>query len=1329
MKTPCVIAALMLAATPIARAELIVDAKPAGVSPRASRVLCIPTVEAAPTIDGKLDEPVWRDAPTIGRWTTYPTGASADVEAVVRMLTDRKHIYIAWTQRAAADYQLKKPTGGDEYGGSLIEIFLDPQAEGMKQQIVTNPLGLRYDAYMDQKQIDYAWRSAATIDGDTWTVEIAMPMGPYGKRQYYKGNVGLVLQSDDGTTMQSWTGGWGAPATDYGVLFFGTRKQYLAGLRPRMSLHLDRAVYDVRDQTAVALARIDSVDDDILNQLQLQLQVRHDGNVVAEQTLTNLQSPDIDLTLDVAALPVGNYELTTNVINASRTVATAAQTFARRERNLLPPAQPSGRIPIRVHPQRDLTDIRWPITTGVPFAQSSLVSPDHVRLLDPSGNEVPCQTAVRSTWSRRGSVQWLGLDFIPALSNHEQTYTLEYGPDVRAAATTDLRVDTTDQHITVDTGPLKFTVNRRPFALIDDAWFSGEHVIHATGGGLSLVDHEGNRYLAALDRDADVVIEQQGPVRATIRATGWYVKQGSTGERTSVHLPTDRLCQFTVRLSAFAGSPLIKAAVSTTLTQDTDNLRLRELSIGIPIGQNKTVHAGNVALPDDGYLLQHRWDKAIDHRGVEHDRGEGWIASSDVAVAVRRFWQLFPNELGYRDGALTFHPWPAHGIDAFALEDELNTRNIYKLWYAHEGKEMTFKLPEAYVKTLDEGYADKSIPGSNYYKAMEHANAQGMTIHNDLLIAFGRFDGATLAQLVNADPHAMPDPAYACATGALGPILHAAPQFAKLDDTYKRGFDQFVRRAEPAGEFGKFIHGNTHNQWHYNRDPAEGSAAIHRVWANGHYQLSRIPLVHYARSADPMWMQWGRDHINAMRDIAMINYVSDERTFRWHQLGAMYHCKGFAPWAGDATVAGHPMEIDFLILDYFINGNQRSRDVIDHYVQGLKALSPGGFGTREGVNAMAEILQVYKLTWDAGLVEILDNFRRANYIAKPIREQYWYDYNPLLFTRDYLLTGHSEILEGFRDAADHDTTPYHGMMNYDGFLAIVDNDPARLEPWQTELYRVAHNVVDRPGHFADGYIDYASTRIAYLGHKYPYALKGLAHFDMNMHRPVHSPTARAPSRLTDNKTYIAVKETADRAFDVNLTPDRKPPMADMQVRITRDDGIEIAAGVIPKAAKASDVESLVLTVPSDGRAAQYLIEIAAGSWYDTVTMPTTNLQHEVAVLPQQTNPHDKPAFVGEGRWYLLPPGDGEQEMHVRAPSKYAFAAQLLDGDEHVLNRYSGSAYVTYDTGAFTLSSDAKLPLSIYITHLGYFYSTQGPLIFALRPEALFEPSFLPLQDR
>ena len=1317
-----------------AQADLVLEHRAARLKSAPDRVLFLPPITdaAPPALDGKLTEPLWQRAAVIDKWIDRSTSAAADLPAEVRLVATPDHLYVGYTQRRIRGAALKKPVGGDEYGGSVLEMFFDPYGgkHRTKVQLVTNALGLRYDAFDGDVKWTGAWKSAAHVADDVWTIEVAIPFadmrGQNPKvRPFWKANFGIVTQQDYERN-HSWTGGWGDPTWDYGVLYFGSREQYEASLRPQLNLFLDRVTYDVRDRAGVALVRL--APPPPLEGLQLQVEILKDDKPVAAQTLQKLPGADSELLIDVQALPIGDYRLKTTLRRGEQVLATAERAFGKEDRRVLPPAQASGRIPILVHPQPDLAGTAWPISTGVPFSPGSLASPEHVRLLDPSGKEVPCQTIVRSTWSPRGPVQWLGVDFIPTLAAERRAYTLEYGPKVRAQKpAAPLRVEEDEQRITVDTGPLRFSVDRRRFDFIHEAAVDGRPVVKPRlGSGLSLVDHEGNRYRAALDREAQVVVEEQGPVRVTIRATGWYVREASDGSTTSVELPTDRLGLFTVRLSAFAGSRYIKAAVSTTLTHDTDQVRLRELTVAIPTSADHArvgIEGSGVDLAEQGYLLQHRADAALDQAGGKHPRGEGWVRAAGsqgaVTVAMRRFWQLFPKEIGLADGLLTIHPWPAHGREVYPLDEQLQLHNIYKLRYAHQGRELDFRFPEAYKRRLDAAYgADRNL-GTTYYTEMAHANAQGINIHNDLLLSFdagGPTDDTqsrTLAKLVNVDPHAAPEPEYACATGVMGPILHADAEFAELDRTNLLGWQHLTGRAAAADDYGMFIYGNWNNHFDYVNRPM--AARLHRVWCNGHYAVARAPYVQYLRTADPAWMDWGRDHTNTLRDVAMVHYVSPQRSFPYHVLGAVYHCKGFAPWAGDAHVAAHPICIDHLIYDYYLFGNRRSLDAVHDWIEGLKRASPGGFTTREGMTTMAEMIEAYRLTWDSGLVELIERFRQP--IVKGFQDQPSWDYHALLLTRDWALSGDRALLEVVRRAglSEPEGNSPGGLQHHDAFFALLENDPRRMERWTTRLFRDASAVLDRPGQYGHGLTEVTWLDYICPVHKQPYTLKALKHFGMPLKRPPQ--TAPAPAVLGSGKSWIALRESEDRAFPVTITSGQ-PTQADIGVRVLRDDGTLIAEGTLPKAPTRDLIKPLVLQIPKDGTASQYVVELQRHVIHDQVLWPVSPLQQEVAVVPAGMAVELAAPIHGLRLYFAAPAA--ETRLTISSIEKSASALQVLDAGERLLGRGSSSRYLGGGQ-EIVLPPGKPGPLSLYVTGLMNLRSGDAgkPFVFGVEPEALF----------
>ena len=64
-----------------------------------------------------------------------------------------------------------------------------------------------------------------------------------------------------------------------------------------------------------------------------------------------------------------------------------------------------------------------PITIGIPFPIDELESPDHVRLIDLNGNEIPSQVTEVSRWQpSEDSIKWIWVFFF---SKGEKKYLLE----------------------------------------------------------------------------------------------------------------------------------------------------------------------------------------------------------------------------------------------------------------------------------------------------------------------------------------------------------------------------------------------------------------------------------------------------------------------------------------------------------------------------------------------------------------------------------------------------------------------------------------------------------------------------------------------------------------------------------------------------------------------------------------------------------------------------------------------------------------------------------------------------------------------------------------
>ena len=127
-----------------------------------------------------------------------------------------------------------------------------------------------------------------------------------------------------------------------------------------------------------------------------------------------------------------------------------------------PPAVPRGTaqaaaVALKVENPYEADWLDFPVTSGVPFAEGELADADHVRLVDPRGQEVILQPKVTVRWGD-GSVKWLLLSFLASVeARSTAAYSLEYGREVkRVPLTTRLAVQAEkDQPLRVETGVLR----------------------------------------------------------------------------------------------------------------------------------------------------------------------------------------------------------------------------------------------------------------------------------------------------------------------------------------------------------------------------------------------------------------------------------------------------------------------------------------------------------------------------------------------------------------------------------------------------------------------------------------------------------------------------------------------------------------------------------------------------------------------------------------------------------------------------------------------------------------------------------------------------------
>ncbi len=144
-------------------------------------------VEEAPAIDGRLDDPVWRNV--IGASEFYQKepveGEAATEQTSVYIVYDQTHLYIGVElldseplQIRASDLQRDSPLDNDDSFTVAIDSFHDHRNAFVFR---LNPLGTRYDAVIRQENHNFdrawdeQWTAAAVRTDQGWSAEFSIP--------------------------------------------------------------------------------------------------------------------------------------------------------------------------------------------------------------------------------------------------------------------------------------------------------------------------------------------------------------------------------------------------------------------------------------------------------------------------------------------------------------------------------------------------------------------------------------------------------------------------------------------------------------------------------------------------------------------------------------------------------------------------------------------------------------------------------------------------------------------------------------------------------------------------------------------------------------------------------------------------------------------------------------------------------------------------------------------------------------------------------------------------------------------------------------------------
>jgi len=182
------------------------------------------------------------------------------------------------------------------------------------------------------------------------------------------------------------------------------------------------------------------------------------------------------------------------------------------------------------------------VTTGVPFAKGAVKDLSKLTV-SLAGKTIPAQFTKTVAWDD-GSIRWALLDTqVPVAGNGKVEIVVSDGGG-SPAPTASVKVTEGADGVTVNTGPMQFTVSKTKGGLFQSVTVNGKELVQASAKGLLVVKDDGGEVAAGAP--AEVKVESGGPMKATIMLTGTFpdVHRGMLG--------------YTARVTAYAGQPFLK---------------------------------------------------------------------------------------------------------------------------------------------------------------------------------------------------------------------------------------------------------------------------------------------------------------------------------------------------------------------------------------------------------------------------------------------------------------------------------------------------------------------------------------------------------------------------------------------------------------------------------------------------------------------------------------------------------------------------------------------------------------------------------------------------
>ena len=152
-----------------------------------------PKADNPPNVDGKLDDAIWRSAPSVRLVGSYD-GRATTAETQLRIAWDDRHLYVAFYAVDSDLWGTLKNKDDAIYNEDACEVFIDADGDGKSyNELQVSPHNVNFDAAFVARRSDLAtamkWESGmktavflkGTIDDNSdrdeyWSAEMQIPL-------------------------------------------------------------------------------------------------------------------------------------------------------------------------------------------------------------------------------------------------------------------------------------------------------------------------------------------------------------------------------------------------------------------------------------------------------------------------------------------------------------------------------------------------------------------------------------------------------------------------------------------------------------------------------------------------------------------------------------------------------------------------------------------------------------------------------------------------------------------------------------------------------------------------------------------------------------------------------------------------------------------------------------------------------------------------------------------------------------------------------------------------------------------------------------------------